>query len=256
MRNTILIALVNILFLGYSSLTAQNRATNVRVKVDSEKIEYTFDIPKSTVAKIYNINLNTGNVNFKPKSVNGIRNNEGADRKITWLYAADGYKKEDIINLQIQVEAMINESATKAIIERETGAQKKYNMAKLGAITMGVGGLSVLTLGVLKEFKAKKDYNFYKSNDRRSNAYTGTTRDDVYTKANEQHKKAQYLMLGGGVLFTGATAWFWISRKQYKTIRSVGITKGGFEFVDPNAGGLTFNFSNNSEAPLSLVYKF
>jgi hypothetical protein len=259
MKNILLIALINLLFVASATLFGQNQATNIRVKIDAEKADYTFDIPKGTTTKIYSVNLNTNNEKFTPKNIIGGGTSlvvAGNDRKITWNYAADGYKKEDIINLKIQIEARINESASMALFERETGAQLKYNLVKLNTFIFAVGGLSVMSYGLLKEINAKKDYNFYKNNDRRSNAFTGTTRDAMYKKANDQHKNAQILLASGGVLVATATAWFFISRKQYRNVKSIGITQGGFDFVEPNAAGLSLNLLNSVDAPLSLVYKF
>lgn len=123
---------------------------------DREVLRLSFTLPNDPEVDFYAVELEFKNTTINPKTVIG----GGAflapgPHKLTWFYALDGYKPEQLAGLEIRIRALATDSKGTVLAD-----SRPFPCIACGWIGVGIG-LAGSLIGGLIEFNAKKDYNEY-----------------------------------------------------------------------------------------------
>jgi hypothetical protein len=209
----ILFSLAIACFFTQNQANAQ-QVKNIRIEADDEKVTINYDLIATGAVRTYNVCLRSGNPAITPKNTTGAigkNRTTGINQKIEWYYSNDGYSQEQINNLKIEVIAIDPNNP------RNNGMalpKPKKVPIYAGLGTVSLAGLGLAIGGIAKRGDAQTNYDIYKNNlSPNAPIYTelGLTRDELYEEANGSNKKAQLMMIGGGVVF-GAAAYILVNR--------------------------------------------
>jgi hypothetical protein len=212
MKNSLF--LLTLLCLAAAGSLSAQQVKNIRIEADDEKVTIQYDLIATGTVRTYNVCLRSGNPNITPRNTTGAigkNRSTGINQKIEWYYSNDGYSQEQINNLKIEVIAIDPNNP------RNNGAnipKPKKVPIYAGLGTVSLGGLGLLIGGVAKRSDAQADYDIYKTNTSPSApiwSELGVSRDEFYDATNSSNKKAQIMMIGGGVVF-GAAAYILVNR--------------------------------------------
>lgn len=221
MKNIFVIILLTFAPIFASSQTS-DVVKNITWKFTNLKMEITYDLlSPDDKNRTYDITLKINLEDQIITPVNGVvginQQASGNDKKIEWYFTRAGYSEEELNTSGLQVIIQANnpnppieaktEPPTVVDVPQKPTTSPPISRPKkikppsliLPAATTGVG-LSVLAIGLVTEGKAKDLYKIYETH-----TVESAQREADYQAANDKHKSAQFLQIGGGVLVgTGA----------------------------------------------------
>lgn len=210
MKNSLLLALALLAFAD--SLNGQNVAQNSRLtNITDQKITFRFDIQKLNKKYLFQVKMVTADhPEIVPKTIDCRGDCQkllaGNDLEITWNFAADGFRPDQIKTLDIQPFA-----ENSWIVVKDN---RKWLVATVEVAVAAAGGFLVYE-GGRQERQAKTDYDLYL----KKNFPTGaswlpfqSTRGAEYEAANDRQKRADWLKIGGWALVGTAVTVFAIDR--------------------------------------------
>ena len=208
------ISILVFIFLCFSAKSQRNGLVqNLKWEFDGPKMIITYDlISPDGIDRTYDlrVSIDLGNDQFTPtKGVLGInKQRAGKARVIEWYFTRSGKSEEElnVDDLKVSVEAInpippfkdknpqkiIKEEEDKPVVITDPVVKKPSII--LPASVAGAG-LGVAVLGFVTEGKAKDLYKIYEAH-----TVESVQREADYNAANNKHKSAQYLQIGGGVL--------------------------------------------------------
>jgi hypothetical protein len=178
------------------------------MSTDENKITITYDLPPNGTHRAFQVSLKSGDPKIQPRIVQGTGRNllSGNNRTVEWYYVQDGYTQAEIKGMNISLIAIDPlEEMSAAVPESPLPARRVSPWLGIGG--MATSGLGILGYGVIEEIKAQGDYQTYQENrNPEMSIYEATSRDALYDDANARHKRAQFVMIGGGAILAGTAA--------------------------------------------------
>ena len=130
------------------------------------------------------------------------------------------------------------------------GEPKWRMQQKLPFIMGAVGGAGLIAIGAVLEADAQNTYDEYLVETDKA------TGEDLYADANTQHKWAQGLMIGGGVIIAADVVWYFMRRKRYQRQKYLYDTYCGGATMKLEPHFETGNLALGRSTNIGLTFKY
>lgn len=229
---------------------------------DSQQIiEISYDLPVMNDTRYFTIYVK-GYVDDKEIPMKALRGDIGDSQKvedgkaIQWDWSKDVVEISGNLNFKVFADDPLFDVKKESTKSKTTTDSEPVKINKVpilagfGGIMVAGGGLLIAGLG--QESSAQDLYDIYKNDTNpNSSTFSDQSRQEVYDDANSKHKKAQLLMIGGGVVFAGAAYLLFSRLKAIKELEKSNVfIRTNLDQMNSSPDLVLENYG------ISIVYKF